>query len=108
MPLIGYDTAPDASPAGGLLEGKLGAIPESPCIVLIAVGEAPIGLAWPLGYTAAYNPLRIYNETGVEVASEGVPVTLTGGINFEPSVVCGTQSSFRVRQVFKGILPPAN
>jgi hypothetical protein len=75
---------------------------------MLVVGEAPIGLAWPPGYTATFDPLRVYNEAGVEVATEGVPVTLSGEISFEPSAICGTQSSFRVNQVFEGVLPPAD
>ena len=108
VPLPTYDMAPDASPAGTLLEGKLGVGREPACVVMLAVGgEAPIGLAWPPGYTATYSPLRVFNEAGVEVAMEGVPVTVTGEIDFEPSAICGTRSSFRVDQVFKGTLPPA-
>ncbi|HSL34690.1 MAG TPA: hypothetical protein VK871_13625, partial [Candidatus Limnocylindrales bacterium] len=90
------------------LEGTLAVSGESPCVELRAVGEPPVGLVWPPGYTARYGPLRIYNEAGVEIASEGAPVTLTGGITYEPNAVCRTSSLFRVAQVFKGAAPDAH
>lgn len=109
VPLVTYGPGPpDASPAGTLLEGKLGIIGDSPCVVMLVTGEAPIGLAWPPGYTATVNPLRVFNESGAEVAAEGVQVTVTGEIDFEPNATCRTQSAFRVDQVFEGTLPPAS
>jgi hypothetical protein len=88
--------------AGTLLEGSLGG-GDSPCVVMRIVGEAPIGLAWPLGKcasAAARGPRWEWSR------HEGVPVTVKGEIDFEPSATCHTQSSFRVDRVFKGTLPP--
>ncbi len=80
---------------------------ESPCVLLKPLGVAPVGLVWPPGYSASFDPLRVYDETGVEVASEGMPITLAGGIIAEPNAYCQTTMSFQVSEVMKGDVPNA-
>jgi hypothetical protein len=106
-PLQGYDSHPEASPAGVLLDGVLERSRESPCVLLKPLGEPPIGLVWPPGYSATLEPLRIYDETGMEVASEGMPVTLAGGIIAEPNAYCQTTMLFQVSGIMKGDVPNA-
>ena len=66
------------------------------------LGESAVGLFWAPGYTASTNPIRVYDPRGTEVATEGDAVTLSGGIVFEPSAYCRTESYFNVSQMTKG------
>lgn len=105
-PLQGYDTHPEGSPAGVVLDGTLERTRESPCVLLKPLGEPPVGLLWPPGYSATSDPLRIYDEAGEEVASEGVAVTLAGGLNPEPNAYCQTTMSFQVSEITKSDTSP--
>jgi len=102
QPLPGFSTLPDASPAGVLLDGVLIRVPGSPCLAVKPLGESAVGLLWAPGYTASTNPVRVYDPQGTEVATEGDTVTLGGGIVFEPSAFCHTESSFNVSEVTRG------
>ena len=104
QPLPGFSVLPDASPAGVLLEGTLVSVPGSPCVQVKPLGEPAVGLLWAPGYTASTNPLRIYDQQGVEVASEGETVTLSGGIIFSPSSFCRTETYFEVSNITKGAI----
>jgi hypothetical protein len=101
-PLLTYQVEPGASPAGALLEGSLAVAPNSRCILLVVPGEAPIGLAWPVGYTATFEPLRIYDATGNEVAAEKSVVSMSGELLAFPDATCRTSSAFRVFTITKG------
>ena len=80
---------------------------ESPCVLLKPPGKAPIGLLWPPGYSATFEPLRIYDGSGLEVASEGMAVTLAGGLDIQPNAYCQTTMSFQVSGIVKGDAPDA-
>lgn len=101
-PLLTYDFEPGESPAGATLDGALALSPNSRCILLTVLGEAPIGLAWPVGYTATFEPLRIYDASGTEIAAEGSHVSMTGELLAFPDAVCRTTSLFRVFTIIKG------
>jgi hypothetical protein len=107
QPLPGFSVLPDASPAGVLLEGTLVSVPGSPCLQVKPLGEPAVGLLWAPGYTASTDPLRIYDPHGVEVASEGDTVTLSGGIIFSASSFCRTKTYFEVSDVTKGAIETA-
>lgn len=107
-PLLTYTVEPEASSGGGLIEGTIALSPNARCIELLVVGEAPIGLVWPVGYSATFEPLRIYNEAGVQVATEGLSVTIGGDMLFRPNAECRTSTSFLVSQITPGVIPNAN
>ncbi|HEY7130640.1 MAG TPA: hypothetical protein VH440_00225 [Candidatus Limnocylindrales bacterium] len=97
-----YSLQPGSSPGGVLVEGTIALSPNSRCVELLVVGEAPIGLIWPAGFSATFDPLRIYNEAGVEVASDGRKVTIGGDVQFTPSAECRTATSLWVYQISAG------
>ena len=63
-PLPAYQTNPDASAAGVLVDGRLEMAPVAPCLAVKAVGYPPIALAWPPGYTVTFAPIQVYDPTG--------------------------------------------
>lgn len=107
-PLLTYSVTPGASPGGVLVEGTIALSPSSRCIELLVDGNAPIGLVWPAGYSATFEPLRIYNEAGVEVAAGGLKVTIGGDMLFRPNDECLTATSIQVYQVTPGVMKFAN
>src|SRR5205085_1435701 len=67
-PLLTYATDDGASPAGVLLDGRIETSPDTPCLLLRPLGYPPVALAWPPGYSATFDALRIYDPTGAPVA----------------------------------------
>ena len=106
--LLTYSLAPGASPGGVLIEGTIALSPNSRCVELLVQGEPPIGLVWPAGYSATFEPLRIYDEAGMEVAAGGLKVTIGGDLLFRPNAECQTATSIQVYQVTPGVMPFAN
>jgi len=47
-------------------------------------------------YTVAFDPLRIYDPAGKQIATEGVDVSFGGDLLRVPNIGCGTDSTFRV------------
>jgi hypothetical protein len=95
-PLLSYSTDPRASPAGVIVDGRLEVAPNPQCLALKAIGYAPIGLAWPPGYTVTFEPLQVYDPAGTVIASEGVDVSMTGSLVQAPNPRCGTESTLLV------------
>ena len=95
-PLLSYSTDPRASPAGVLVDGRLEVAPNPPCLALKATGYPPIGLAWPPGYTVTFEPIQVYDPTGLVIASEGVDVSMSGTLVQAPNSRCGTESTLLV------------
>ncbi len=104
QPLPTYNQIPGASPAGAILKGTLVTAPDSPCLLVKPAGRAAVGLLWPPGYTARGHPVRIYSPAGIEVASEGDLVSVTGDDTSRPSPYCRTKSSFLITQIMRGHL----
>jgi hypothetical protein len=100
-PLPTYATDTAASPAGVLVDGRIEVSPNSPCLELKAPGYPPIALSWPPGYTATFEPLRVYDAAGTVIASEGVDISLSGTLVQAPNSRCGTNSTLLVVGVTK-------
>jgi hypothetical protein len=95
-PLLTYPIDDGASPAGVLMAGRIEASPNSPCLVLKPTGYPPIGLAWPPGFSATFDPLHVYDATGTLVASEGDEVEIGGTLVNESNPGCRTDSTLMV------------
>jgi hypothetical protein len=95
-PLPTYQVNPAASSGGVLIEGRLELAPARPCVLIRPAGYPPIALEWPTGYTVAFDPLRIYDPAGKQIATEGVDVSFGGDLLRVPNIGCGTDSTFRV------------
>lgn len=70
----------------GFLAGAGGTLRKhGDCVVLryVGVGQKAAQLRpllWPKGFTAAFNPLRVYNAAGDEVAREGEQFRASGAV----------------------------
>lgn len=104
-PLATYTLDPRQSPAGVVLVGSLGLSPTSRCIELRALGEPPIALEWPVGYTATFEPLRVYDASGRQVGAEGSQVSMSGELLHLQSPVCQSSSFFRVFTIAEDATP---
>jgi hypothetical protein len=100
-PLPTYQTNPEASAAGVLVDGRLEVAPIAPCLAVKAVGYPPIALAWPPGYTVTFEPIQVYDPAGVVVAREGVDLSFGGSMVRVPNPSCGTDSTLLVSGVSK-------
>jgi hypothetical protein len=95
-PLPSYSTEPGASPGGVVVDGRIGASPNSPCLELTPTGYPPIALAWPPGYSATFQPLRVYDPAGTVVAAEGDEVEVSGMLLWQENPGCKTDSTLLV------------
>ena len=82
--------------------GTMMTVEGSPCVHVKMLGQAPVALLWPPGFTAGANPLRVYDPQGVEIAAEGDTVTAGGSWTDKWSVDCGTQGYFEVLDFNRG------
>ena len=73
--------------------------PATGCVELLLDSNERLALLWEPGYTAKFEPLRIFNETGVLVASENehVFVGASGGGPAQPK--CDAEHSYYVFEV---------
>lgn len=96
-------TIPPGQDVGGeLYVGTLMAGRGTPCIQVKQLGYPAVALVWPAGFTARYNPLRVYDTHGTEVASEGDLVTAGGVYVDKWSTACQTQDYFEVMEIQRG------
>jgi hypothetical protein len=95
-PLLTYSTEPGASPGGVVVDGRIEASPNSPCLELTPTGHPPIALAWPPGYSATFQPLRVYDPAGAVVAAEGDQVEVSGTLVRQENAGCKTDSTLLV------------
>jgi hypothetical protein len=65
-------------------------------------GEVAVALLRPADYSATFEPLRIYDGSGDEVASEGNRVTVGGDRIRTPSDTCRTASWIQVLDIRPG------
>ena len=98
-PLLTYQTNPDASAAGVLVDGRLEIAPIAPCLAVKAVGYPPIALAWPPGYTVTFARIQVYDPSGTVVAAEGVDLSFGGDVIRQRNLTCGTESTLLVSEV---------
>jgi hypothetical protein len=98
-PLLTYSLVPGSSPGGVVVEGMLALSPNSRCIVLEVADAAPIGLLWPAGFSVMFEPLRIYDDRGIEVGSDSLGVEIGGDVQFTRSEDCQTESSMWVYRI---------
>lgn len=95
-PLLTYPTDAGASPALIVIDGRVEMSPNSPCLQLKPTGYPPIALAFPPGYTATFQPLRVYDPAGSLVASEGEMVAASGTLVRRENPGCRTESTLLV------------
>jgi hypothetical protein len=100
-PLLGYSTDSEASPAGVVVDGRLEVAPVAPCLAVKATGYPPIALAWPPGYTVTFEPIQVFDQSGMVIATEGVDLSFGGSIIRRPNLSCGTESTLLVIGVAK-------
>jgi hypothetical protein len=98
-PLPTYQTNPDASAAGVLVDGRLEMAPIAPCLAVKAIGDPLIALAWPSGYTVTFAPIQVYDPSGTVVAKEGVDLSFGGSMIQQRNLACGTESTLLVSEV---------
>lgn len=94
-----FSLPPDVSIAPLLIEGRFVYNRGSGCVEFLLASNERLAILWEPGYTAQFEPLRIFNERGVLVASENenVFVGASGGGPAQPN--CDMGESFYVFEV---------
>lgn len=90
------DHVPD-NPMTGTLEGSVAEDGESACLWLIPDDDVPgprqYLVAWPAGYAAIDDPLRVVDESGQVLLTVGDEVDLPGTVTSQVGVECDGESA---------------
>jgi hypothetical protein len=97
LPTFSLD--PGAFIAAFVVDGRLVHNPATNCVELLLATNERLALMWAPGFTSRLDPVRIYNENGLLVASESEHVFLEASAGGPAQPRCGAEESLLVYQV---------
>jgi hypothetical protein len=90
---------PGAPIAGLIVDGRLVHDPATGCVELLLVSNERLALIWAHGFTANFEPLRVFDRNGVLVGSENEHVFLGASAGGPAQPQCDAEQSLYVTEV---------